>query len=248
MLKKKNIGRDSKLDAYDLQDLLVFTMLDAKIDSVEMQGLKDIERYKYYNMTDEAIKAYEDFMAGVQGKTGAKGLRIDFIQTIHNILEANSKQGFDKLIYRRQMTYLLYELVFDGYVSKQRLDVLKEMNRYKAYFSSSALKIFNEFASAYNKRIIHLFPQETPPSSPSRNTQSTKVHDLSPNSYAQCGYCYGSGNVTCQSCNGMGGRYETRIDYDWDGSPIYREEFIPCMCNGGYTTCGTCGGSGSVYR
>ena len=77
---------------------------------------------------------------------------------------------------------------------------------------------------------------------------STQVHVLAPDLYKQCSSCYGSGQSTCSSCGGMGGRTETRIDYDYDNNPIYREEWISCFCSGGYVSCGICGGSGSTYR
>jgi hypothetical protein len=77
---------------------------------------------------------------------------------------------------------------------------------------------------------------------------STAVHALAPDLYRQCSACYGSGRTTCSSCGGMGGRYESRVTYDYDYNPVYSDEWIGCFCSGGYTTCGTCGGSGSVAR
>ncbi|RMG41738.1 MAG: hypothetical protein D6732_02010 [Methanobacteriota archaeon] len=251
MLKKKGKGKGSKLDVYDLQDLLVYAMLDGTIDSVEMQGLKDIKRYTYGNMTEDAVKVYNGFMEGLLGKRGSIGLRIDFPKTIEAILARNVQNGLQKMIYPRQITYLLYEIIHDGYVSKNRMKALFEMLEYKKSFSADALEIFTKFAIAYEKEMMKRFPKE-PAKKPGvqkrGRSSSTKVHDLSPDAYRQCGTCAGSGQTTCSSCYGMGGRSETRMDYDWDGTPIYREEFIPCMCNGGYTTCGTCGGSGSVYK
>lgn len=251
MLKKKGKWKDSKLDVYDLQDLLVYAMMDGTIDSTEMQGLKEIKRYSIGNMTEDAVKVYNDFMDGVQGRRKAIGIRIDFPKTIEAILARNVKKGLQKKIYPRQMTYLLYEIVHDGYVSKDRVNALWLMLEYKEYFSPEAWEIFAKFGTAYEKEMMKRFPKETAkkPVQPKRHiTTSTKVHDLSPDTYRQCGACYGSGRTTCSSCYGMGGRSETRVDYDWDGTPIYRQEFISCMCNGGYTTCGTCGGSGSVYK
>lgn len=77
---------------------------------------------------------------------------------------------------------------------------------------------------------------------------SSQVHVLAPDLYKQCPNCSGSGQTTCSSCGGMGGRYETRIEYDYENNPIYRDEWVSCFCAGGYVTCGVCGGSGSVHR
>ena len=248
MLKKKGKGQDSKLDVYDLQDLLVYAMMDGTIDSEEMKGLKAIVRYKFYNMTADAVAVYESFMEGLEGKKGAIGLRIDFAKTIQNILDRNTDQGLMKKIYPRQMTYLLYEIIHDGYVSRNRINALQQILEFKESFTPRAWDIFRTFALAYEEEMLKRFPQEKQKPQERRTNSSTKVHDLSPDTYRQCGACAGSGQVTCPSCYGMGGRSETRVDYDWDGTPIYREEFIPCMCNGGYSVCGTCGGSGSVYK
>jgi len=65
----------------------------------------------------------------------------------------------------------------------------------------------------------------------------------------QCPSCYGSGSKVCSSCGGSGGRYESRTSYDWEGNPQYENEFVNCYsCNGGYSTCGACGGKGYVYK
>lgn len=77
---------------------------------------------------------------------------------------------------------------------------------------------------------------------------SSQVHVLAPELYTQCSYCAGSGRTTCSSCGGSGGRSESRIEYDYDNNPTYRDEWISCFCNGGYVSCGICGGSGSVAR
>lgn len=77
---------------------------------------------------------------------------------------------------------------------------------------------------------------------------STAVHVLAPDRYRQCSVCYGSGRTTCSSCGGMGGRYESRVSYDYDYTPVYSDEWVGCFCSGGYTVCGACGGSGSTYR
>ena len=81
-----------------------------------------------------------------------------------------------------------------------------------------------------------------------RISGSQQVHVLAPELYRQCTYCYGSGQTSCSSCGGVGGRSESRIEYDYDNNPVYREEWISCFCNGGYASCGVCGGSGSVAR
>lgn len=39
----------------------------------------------------------------------------------------------------------------------------------------------------------------------------------------QCPTRAGSGVVSCSACNGSGGRSETRIEYDWENNPVYRE-------------------------
>jgi hypothetical protein len=77
---------------------------------------------------------------------------------------------------------------------------------------------------------------------------STAVHVLAPDRYRQCSVCYGSGRTTCSSCGGMGGRYESRVTYDYDDNPMYSDEWVSCFCTGGYTVCGACGGSGSTHR
>lgn len=77
---------------------------------------------------------------------------------------------------------------------------------------------------------------------------SPHVHVLAPDLYEQCGACSGSGQTTCSSCGGMGGRSETRIEYDYENNPMYREEWISCFCSGGYVSCGVCGGAGSISR
>jgi hypothetical protein len=76
-----------------------------------------------------------------------------------------------------------------------------------------------------------------------------QLHDMAPDRYKQCGICYGTGKIDCSSCNGMGGRSESRVDYDWENNPIYQDEWVPCYsCNGGYSTCYGCDGSGSVAK
>ncbi len=65
----------------------------------------------------------------------------------------------------------------------------------------------------------------------------------------QCSSCYGAGSKPCSSCGGQGGRYESRVSYDWEGNPQYNEEFVSCYsCSGGYATCSLCGGKGYVYK
>ena len=82
-----------------------------------------------------------------------------------------------------------------------------------------------------------------------KKTPVRHVHDMDPDHHQQCGTCCGSGKVTCSSCNGMGGRSESRVDYDWENNPTYRDEWVSCYsCNGGYSTCSGCGGSGSVPK
>lgn len=63
----------------------------------------------------------------------------------------------------------------------------------------------------------------------------------------QCGSCSGSGVQVCGSCNGSGGRYDSYTTYDWEGNPQYEQQWIACYCNGGYTSCGACGGKGWTY-
>jgi hypothetical protein len=77
---------------------------------------------------------------------------------------------------------------------------------------------------------------------------AAQVHVLAPDLYRQCFACYGSGRTTCGSCGGMGGRYESRVTYDYDSTPVYGDEWVSCFCSGGSVVCGTCGGSGSVAR
>lgn len=63
----------------------------------------------------------------------------------------------------------------------------------------------------------------------------------------QCPTCSGSGSRVCSSCGGSGGRSQSRVDYDWQGNPVYNTEWINCYsCSGGYSTCNHCGGSGQV--
>ncbi|AXG08733.1 zinc finger-like domain-containing protein [Haloplanus rubicundus] len=64
----------------------------------------------------------------------------------------------------------------------------------------------------------------------------------------QCPACAGSGQTACGSCGGMGGRYQSRIEYDYDSTPIYRDEWVGCFCDGGSVACGVCNGSGTVFR
>ena len=65
----------------------------------------------------------------------------------------------------------------------------------------------------------------------------------------QCPACHGSGVVTCSACNGSGGHSETRVEYDWENNPSYREEWISCYsCSGGMASCGQCGGNGHIQK
>jgi hypothetical protein len=80
------------------------------------------------------------------------------------------------------------------------------------------------------------------------DTASTRVHVLAPDLYRQCSACYGSGWTACGSCGGMGGRYESRVSYEYDYDPVHNDEWVSCFCSGGSVVCGSCGGSGSVAR
>ena len=65
----------------------------------------------------------------------------------------------------------------------------------------------------------------------------------------QCLACAGAGVVTCSACNGMGGHAETRVDYDWENNPVYREEWVICYaCTGGMAPCTRCSGAGTVEQ
>ncbi len=244
ILKSKNQREKSKLDVHDIHDILVNAMMDGVIDSIEKQDLKDIGRYKYANMTEKAANTYETFMKGLLGEEPSKGVLIDdFRKMVDVIIQHNREKGLQPVIYPRQMTYLLYELIHDGYVSQSRVKHLEELAQVKDKFNSESFEIFKRFSVAYVNRV-----GTKPQAVPSKSSTIPKVHDMNPNEYRQCGSCAGSGNVVCMSCNGMGGHNQTSVDYDWDGTPLYRNEFIPCGCNGGYTICGSCCGSGSVRR
>lgn len=75
-----------------------------------------------------------------------------------------------------------------------------------------------------------------PPPPPARSSPSPDRQ--------QCGACSGSGRVTCSSCYGQGSHTQSYSRVDWEGNVEYVTENIPCGCSGGYTACGSCGGSG----
>jgi hypothetical protein len=81
---------------------------------------------------------------------------------------------------------------------------------------------------------------------PAPTSASTRVHALAPDLYRQCPVRYGSGRAACSSCGGMGGRYESRVTYDYN--PVSDDEWVGCPCDGGYAVCTACGSSGSAHR
>lgn len=96
-----------------------------------------------------------------------------------------------------------------------------------------------------------------PPCNPVTTTTNKNVFSTNTPSYTptytptnrekQCPDCSGSSVQTCYSCGGSGGRYQSRVDYDWDGRPMYRDEWVNCYsCSGGVISCTRCGGSGTV--
>jgi hypothetical protein len=96
----------------------------------------------------------------------------------------------------------------------------------------------------------------TPADPPARSTSPTPADPpvrstavaVTTGSERQCPACAGSGQTTCGSCGGMGGRYQSNVEYDYDATPIYRDEWVGCFCSGGYVACGVCNGSGTVFR
>ena len=62
----------------------------------------------------------------------------------------------------------------------------------------------------------------------------------------QCGACAGSGRVSCSSCGGYGYHTQSYTRVDWEGNTEYVTDQVPCGCSGGYSTCGSCGGSGWI--
>ena len=95
----------------------------------------------------------------------------------------------------------------------------------------------------YYKPIFNKETITTPPP----NTNTGQRRTTTQIQMKSCYTCYGSGSKVCSSCGGSGGRYQSRVDYDWEGRPNYRDEWINCYaCSGGYATCPTCGGKGEV--
>ena len=86
------------------------------------------------------------------------------------------------------------------------------------------------------------------PSAPAEPPARSTPVAVTAGSERQCPACAGSGQTTCGSCGGMGGRYQSRVEYDYDSNPIYRDEWVGCFCNGGSVACGVCNGSGTVFR
>jgi hypothetical protein len=69
-----------------------------------------------------------------------------------------------------------------------------------------------------------------------------------PAHYKRCAVCSGIGRKPCVSCNGKGGRSNTRYDYSRDGTSMARESWQPCSaCAGtGRSLCAPCRGTGSI--
>ena len=102
-------------------------------------------------------------------------------------------------------------------------------------------------------KIFSTFKGKGPAANQKTNPQTTQTHSQAnyqtTNQYdthqrQQCGYCSGSGMVTCSSCYGMGYHNSSYTRTNWDGSVEYVNEQIPCGCSGGRSVCSACGGSG----
>ena len=113
------------------------------------------------------------------------------------------------------------------------------------YTYSQDDKTINEWTTS----LIHYY---RPPFNLS-NLQKTKPSATSQHAtyrpkMKNCTTCNGSGTKVCSSCGGRGGNYQSRVDYDWEGRPVTRDEWINCYsCSGGYSKCFSCGGKGEVY-
>ena len=94
-----------------------------------------------------------------------------------------------------------------------------------------------DFINIYQKN------QKTTPQTPNYQNHYTPQTNNSNFKMKTCPVCSGSGTKVCSSCGGMGGRYQSRVDYDWQGNPQYRDEWINCYsCSGGYSNCTNCYG------
>jgi len=245
-LKAKGQKEKSQLDYYDIRDLILIAMMDGKLDSTEIRELKEIIRYTYSNMTERALKLYKTFMNGALGKDEIHPSKLDLMAKVSEIFKKQRQAGEDTVLGVEGVAELLILTIKDGLLTNSRLDeLLKVRNKVLKYMTPMGKEVFQKFVKSYHLR---LHPPAKVDTIKKQKTHSQPMDSGYQMKYKQCGVCSGSGTVTCSSCYGIGGRSESRVEYDFQGNPQYRDEWITCYsCNGGYSNCYNCGGTGQVF-
>lgn len=125
----------------------------------------------------------------------------------------------------------------------------RELDRDAAILLARALEAnLDRLEPDARKLVTDFYATHWTPSTPADLPARSAPVAVSTGGDRQCPACAGSGQTTCSSCGGMGGRYQSRVDYDYDSTPMYHDEWVGCFCNGGYVACGVCNGSGTVFR
>lgn len=192
-----------------------------------------------YNFTFKAFEL-KDSLASLKGRKG-----------IYFYSRRDNENGkfIHKIIYMH-VTSDLSTINLD----KEKLEHVFHIKNY----SPTHIGVYDDSQNVENIKAwaISLLEYYKPPINYKTNQQQnttikkpTTRHSSSPHMQKKnCSTCHGSGKRVCSSCGGRGGRYESRVDYDWEGRPNYRDEWINCYsCSGGYATCFVCGGKGEVF-
>ncbi len=254
----------SGLTVWDIKHIIYLTMKDAHVDHNELFNLRRLDKFSEKYMTPEAQNFLAAVVGVLTGEIKPKGPERELYNEAKQILKAKG-MGKDSKFDLDDIKELIFRVFEDGVMSRYELDEMEKIRRYTySNMTPDAAQAYEEFMEGFKKK-VESFEQEQMRRYRASNREISneeydqhintnikggyirKVHDMAPETYRQCGTCYGSGRTTCSSCGGMGGHYSSRVSYDYDGNPVYSDEFIPCGCSGGYTICGGCGGSGSVY-
>ncbi|MBX2846123.1 MAG: hypothetical protein KTR13_07905 [Saprospiraceae bacterium] len=65
---------------------------------------------------------------------------------------------------------------------------------------------------------------------------------------SHCYRCSGAGSISCYSCNGQGGHYDSKTKYDHYGDLVTETYWVSCYCGNGKNACLNCGGQGFTER
>lgn len=223
------LKRDKKVAGFTLRKLP--NLFDIKIGHGEYVSFRGSEYYQPYNSNTEWIELTWCRMYCRTVKNKPKIMSVCFTaageaQTVTKRLREHFMNIINGVIYKPE-----------GVAKWKRVQFPVKKKRTKPVIPPPAPK--PDYGS-----IVARGPRTTIGYTPPVTTRSAPI--ILPTK--QCPSCSGSGTRTCSSCGGMGGRNESYTRYDWEGNPIFEHNWVSCYCSGGYESCTTCGGKGTVYK